>query len=95
MEWLTLGYTHLCTVEIPNDAQTLKFNHKYRSDQVIILDTPVLVKEHKIWSDIEICKCVIQQTGMALKYVKVQTEKLCKLALQQNGWALEHVKNPN
>uniref|UniRef100_A0A6C0J4A5 Uncharacterized protein n=1 Tax=viral metagenome TaxID=1070528 RepID=A0A6C0J4A5_9ZZZZ len=70
MEWKWLGYTNLCTIEIPDDAQTVKFSHKYRSDKVIILDTPVPFKEHKMWSDIESCKLIVKRKSTCLTICK-------------------------
>jgi len=49
MEWSHLSFfTHLCTIEIPDDAQTVKFPKKYSSDRIFILDTHVPFKEHKM-----------------------------------------------
>jgi len=93
MSWTCLNYTHLCTIEIPNDAQSVKFKDKYYSDKIIILDKPVPFNEHIIWENYEICKLIIQQNGQALAFVKHQTDKICKLAVQQNGCALRYVNN--
>jgi len=35
----------------------------------------------------------VRQNGLALQYVKNQTDKICKLAVQQYGFALQYVKN--
>lgn len=92
IEWIQcLNYTHLCTVTVPANAQTVQLDKKYRSDR-IILGEPYPIAKHPIWSDLEICKRVVQQDGNALRYVKEQTEEICKLAVQQNGWALRYVK---
>jgi len=93
MTWRILDYTHLCTVEIPDDAQTVKFSKKYRSDKIIILDIPVPFEEHKMWSDIDRCKLVVTENGHSLVFVKEQTEEMCKLAVQQNGLTLKYVKH--
>jgi hypothetical protein len=34
----------------------------------------------------------VRQNGMALQFVKEQTEKLCKLAIQQDSYALKFVE---
>jgi hypothetical protein len=86
-----LGYTHLCTVTIPDGAQTVKLDRKYRSDQVILGD-PYLISDHPLWQDIELCKLIVAHDGLALEHVKEQTDELCKLAVQQNILALRHVK---
>ena len=91
--WLDcLNYTHLCTVTIPEDAQTVKLPYKYRSDK-IILSQPYLIKDHSIWTDNEICKMVIQQDGLALQYIPTQvwTDELVELAVQENGLALQYI----
>ena len=44
MDWHFLNYTHLCTIEVPKDAQTVKFQSKFRSHKIIIMDTPVPFK---------------------------------------------------
>uniref|UniRef100_A0A6C0J513 DUF4116 domain-containing protein n=1 Tax=viral metagenome TaxID=1070528 RepID=A0A6C0J513_9ZZZZ len=93
MRWAGLGYTHVCTVDIPRDAQTVIFPNKYRSDKIIILDTPVHFMNHEMWKDDDICKLIVHQNGSALKYVKHQTEDICKLAVKQLGTALQYVKN--
>jgi len=87
-----LGYTHLCTVEVPEDAQTVKLSNKYRSDK-LILGPPYPIAEHPMWSDTEICRLAVQQDGRALQYVQNQTDEICKLAVQQNGLALRYVRN--
>ena len=70
MTWRILDYPHLCTVEIPDDAQTVKFNNKYKSDKIIIIDTPVPFKEHKMWSDIESCKLIVKRKSTCLTICK-------------------------
>jgi len=92
MHWDCLGYTHLCTVEVPEDAQTVKLSNKYRSDK-LILGPPYPIAEHPMWSDAEICKLAVQQHGLALQFVRNQTDELCRLAVQQNGEALQFVQN--
>jgi hypothetical protein len=87
----TLGYTHLCTVTIPDGAQTVKLDKKYRSDRVILGDL-YLISEHPLWQDVELCELIVTHEGLALEHVKEQTEELCKLAVRQNGLALQYVK---
>jgi hypothetical protein len=86
-----LGYTHLCNVTIPDGAQTVKLDRKYRSDQVILGD-PYLISDHPLWQDIELCKLFVTHDGLALEYVKEQPKELCKLAVYQAGLALKFVK---
>jgi len=86
------GYTHLCTVTVPEDAQTVKLDNKYRSN-MINLSQPYPIREHPMWSDSELCRSVVQSDGRGLRYVKSQTEELCRLAVRQNGWTLKHVKS--
>jgi len=92
MHWRGLGYTHLCTVEVPEDTQTVKLSHKYRSDK-LILSQPYPIAEHPMWTNIEICKLVVHKDGFVLKYVKNQTDEICWLAVQQDGLALQYVQN--
>ena len=40
----------------------------------------------------EICKLAVQQNGLALKYVKEQTNEICKLAVQNCGYSLIYVR---
>jgi len=87
-----LGYTHLCTVTVPEDAQTVKLSNKYRSDK-IHLSQPYPIGEHPMWTDSEICKLTVQQNGLALQYVQNQTDEICRLAVQQNGLTLQYVQN--
>jgi cation transport regulator ChaC len=92
MHWYrNLGYKHLCTVTIPDGAQTVKLDRKYRSDQVILGD-PYHISEHSLWQDYDLVKLIVQQDGFALKYVKTQTDEICKLAVRQNGRALDYVQ---
>ena len=90
--WLSLGYTRLCTVTVPEDAQTVELPYKYRSDK-IILSQPCLIEEHPMWRDSEICKLVVQQNGLALQHVQQQTDEICKFAVQQNGYSLLYVQD--
>ena len=93
MKWQSLGYTHLCTVKVPEDAQTVRLSDKYRSDKIIIIDPPVPFKDHKMWKDNEICKHVVEHNGYALQFAKEQTDEICKLAVKQDGFALKHINN--
>uniref|UniRef100_A0A6C0J5N3 Uncharacterized protein n=1 Tax=viral metagenome TaxID=1070528 RepID=A0A6C0J5N3_9ZZZZ len=82
LQWINIGYMNLCTVEIPNDAQTVKFKDKYRSDKIIICDTPVFFDEHKMWNDTDICKQMVKNDGQVLSFIKNQTDEICKLAVR-------------
>jgi hypothetical protein len=89
--WLNLGYSNICTVTIPEDAQTITLYRKYRSDKVILSES-YSIEDHPMWRDQEVCKLAVRQEWRALQYVKEQTEEICKLAVRQHGYALGYVK---
>jgi hypothetical protein len=91
MHWMEslVVYTHLCTVTVPEDAQTVKLARKYRSNK-INLSHPYPIREHPMWSDSEVA---VQSNGRALKYVQNKTDELSELAVQQDGLALQYVQN--
>lgn len=84
-------YTHICTVTIPDDAHITTLKHQLRSDKVVLSD-PYIFEEHPLWSNIEICKIIVQQNGLYLSFIKWQTEEICLMAVQQEGMAIEYVK---
>jgi len=43
----------------------------------------------------EICLAAVNSDGMALQFVKIQTEPICLAAVKQNGLALQFVKKQN
>ena len=42
----------------------------------------------------DVPKSAVQNNGLALQYVKNQTDEICNLAVQENELALQYVKNP-
>ena len=45
------------------------------------------------WSDEKYCLAAVKQDGIALQYVKEQTEAICTEAVKQNGYALQYVRD--
>lgn len=41
------------------------------------------------------CLTAVKNDGMALEFVKNQTNEICIEAVKQHGWALQHVKEQN
>jgi hypothetical protein len=93
--WLSYGNKSMYWmrgVHVPNDAQVYVEKNKFKADK-IILDERRPIGELIDWSDNDMCKIAVQQNGLALQYVKNQTDEICKLAVQQNSDALHYVKN--
>jgi hypothetical protein len=51
----SLGYTHICDVEVPDDAQMIEFDGKCKSDKLIIKNH-IPIFEHEMWKDRLFCK---------------------------------------
>jgi hypothetical protein len=79
-------------IRIPDNAHVVKESYasgRWRADQIIIdrfesIDT--------YWSDEFFCLDACRQDGMALQFVKEQTEEICLEACRQDGMALQFVK---
>ncbi len=81
----------IATVEILDDARVYVESKKFKADKLIISNI-ILLKDFDKFADPVFCKLAVQQNGLALEYVKEQTEEICKLAVQQKGMALKYVK---
>ena len=86
-----LGYTHVCDIEIPKNAQIAHFTGKSKTDKILILNEPIPLSEHEMWIDPKICMSAVTYTGGALQYVREQTPKICLAAVRKNAWALRFV----
>ena len=84
--------TLIADVELPADAAVYAEDHKVKADKIILKNIRP-IQDHQCWSDLNFCKLSVQQDGLALQYVKNQTEEICKLAVHQNGLAIQYVKN--
>jgi len=85
--WIDIyGDALIWKVEIPEGEEVIEYEIKCKAKQIM------LSEPKKAYEDYEICKLAVQQHGMALQYVKKQTEEICKLAVQQNGLAIQFVK---
>jgi len=84
-------------VTIPTDAQVYHEYGKSKADKLFLHEKELFdynnLEKYIDFSNEEICKLAVQQTGYALQYVENQTPELCKLAVQQDGYALRHVEN--
>ena len=92
--WLyyTEDLTYIAEVIIPDDAQVYIEKDKFKADKFIInLNNKIDIKDHECWTNNNFCKIAIQQNGLALQFVKEQTDELCKLVVQQNGYDLRYV----
>jgi GTPase SAR1 family protein len=56
-------------------------------------DTDSELEYYSELDDEDFCKSKVQESELALQYVKNQTEEICKLAVKKNGLALQYVKN--
>jgi hypothetical protein len=56
-------------------------------------DTDSELEYYSELDDEDFCKSKVQESELALQYVKNQTEEICKSAVQNNGLALQYVKN--
>jgi hypothetical protein len=82
------------------DDQVNKFeflNGEFVVDQINVADDTEQVKKwclNFVGGDAfkEICLAAVKQNGLALQFVKEQTEELCLAAVKQNGLALQFVK---
>ena len=69
----------------------IEYKGQFKTDK-FCLGERMLIEELEMWNDKEICKSTVQQNGVALQYVKEQTEEICKLTVQQIGMAIQYVK---
>jgi GTPase SAR1 family protein len=56
-------------------------------------DTDSELEYYSELDDEDFCKSKVQESELALQYVKNQTDEICKLAVKKNGLALQYVKN--
>lgn len=73
-------------VDIPEGEEYIEYSDKLKAKRII------LSEPKKIYEDYELCKIAIKTNGLALKFVKNQTEELCSLAVERDCWALQYVK---
>ena len=73
-------------VSIPNGEKVIDYNDKLKAKRIILSDC------QSVYENYEICKLAVQENGLALQFVKNQTEKICELAVQQDEIALQFVK---
>jgi hypothetical protein len=78
---------------LPEDAQIVSIDKnnikKYKSDKIILSNIQRL---DNLLSDTDVCIKAVEQDGMALQYIKNQTETICIKAVKHDGMALKYVK---
>ena len=79
---------YIWDVKLCEDSKIVDMGDKLKTDKFI------LSNKRSIWDNEEICKLVVQQNGLLLKFVKqdIMNEEICKLACIKNGHALKFVK---
>jgi hypothetical protein len=92
--WLSL-YTNplICKVDIPNNANVIKLQRKYKTD-CIILSNPVGLFEFMEMHNLEDDVIKYYKNDKTwLTYVRDQTIDMCMMAVLKNGLLLEYVHN--
>jgi len=100
--WISNPVTsiYIAKVTIPSDANVYIGHNKFKADKFVLdLDNKVLIKDFYIWDSTlsreneALCKLAVSQNGVALQYIKYQTDEICKLAVSNNSYALQDVIN--
>jgi hypothetical protein len=78
---------YLAQIFIPDDAKIYIEKNKFKTDRLFINTIT-----HFDDVSIEFWINIIEDDGLALQFIKEQTEEICKLAVQQDGVALQYVK---
>jgi hypothetical protein len=82
----------IACVRLPEDAQVISIDgckKKYKSDKIILSNIQRL---DCMLSDPVICMEAVKQDGLALQFVKEQTDLICMEAVKQDCLALQFVK---
>ena len=93
--WLQYNYQTMYyyrLVSFPDDAQIYEKRDKYKADK-LVLSERTKISNLNMWEDHEYCLLACKWNGLALQYVKNQTEELCLQACKSNGLALQYVNN--
>ena len=78
-------------VTILDEALVYIEEDKFKANMIIL--TNILPLSEFFLQNIQLCELFVQQNGLALEYVKDQTEEICKLAVKQNSSAFKYVKD--
>jgi hypothetical protein len=92
--WLnyTENLKYIAKITIPNDAKVSVETNKFKADKIFIdLDNKCLIEDFPLFDNLDFCKLIIKENGLALKFIKSQTPELCKLAIEKNANALQYV----
>jgi hypothetical protein len=79
--------SYLAQIDVPADAKVYIEQDKFKADRLIICS---ITHFDNVSSDFWIG--LLKYDGLALRFIKEQTEELCKLAIHQNSEALRYVK---
>ena len=82
------------TVSIPEDALVYKEDTKYKANKLILHNIQP-ISELPLWLDANATKKIVQQNGLAIRFVKEPSEEECRLAVQENGCAIQYIKEPS
>jgi hypothetical protein len=82
------GY-YVCNITIPNDARCYVENFKIKTNKFII-NNFIPFSKLKQWYNSKFCEMAVQQDGIMLKHVQIQTKNIVKLAVQRTPYALIH-----
>jgi len=83
--WRSYG-KKVSLVEIPDDARVYVERNKFKANKLIIKD----IVSYDMMPD-EFWLNMIKDDGLALKYIRNQTEDLCKYVVAHTGYALKYV----
>ena len=81
-------------VSIPDDALVYKEDTKYKANKLILHNIQPIT-ELPLWLDANFVKKMVQQNGLAIKYMKESSEEVRRLAVQQNGHVIMYIKEPS
>lgn len=59
------------------------------------MDKEAKLLEFDKWLDESYCLEAVRQNGIALRYVRDQTEEICLEAVKRDGYALRYVRDKN
>ena len=77
-------------VTIPDDALIYTEKNKFKADR-LILGNRMKIGDLKVWKDLEYCLAAVKHNGLALRFVKQQTQEICMAAVFNDHRALPFV----
>lgn len=82
----------LAFVSIPNDSKIVRFPN-YSISNKIVIEKIIDIKDWEMWENNEFCNEAVKKYGLALEFVKNQTEAVCLQAIKQSSFSFKFVKN--